>query len=610
MKKIIGTIFFIFLLIMTFVSNSLAASSYNQVMIKPIQVNQNGIDSFPESYQILLKKLVEKGHTNWKFQAFYTDIDWNELTSKSNENACLRNTIIKSGASTYPDSWYCSCGKEGDTGYYCASDAIVNYYLDPRNFLTEVTIFQFLDLSNTTHISVAQIEKAVDGTYLDGSAGGIRYAQMIYDAAEASGESAYSLITKIFQELGKAGQGDLPEMISGNNEQYPNVYNFFNYGATDGQENQLNGLAYAASMGWNTPYKAMVEGVKLIASSYLNQGQNTKYTFKFDVVGTQKNQLYTHQYMTNVQDANSQAEMLYSTYQANGWLDTDLTFTIPVYKNMPAYVKLPSTQTGNLYYVSSNSTSVYLRTGPGGAESNYTNITALPKDTVVSMLQTGINGWAKVSWNGITGYMSEQYLSPVNTKLDEYTVPISTELPFEDVATDAWYYTCVKYTYEKGMIQGATTTEFRPTKNITRGMIVTILWRMEGEPKLTGGKAFSDVTSGQYYYQAVKWASSKGIVNGYNSGKFGPNDAITREQLAIILSNYAKYKGKNTNKIADTSKYVDWYKVTGNARPAMQWAVATGVITGKYEGTKVDPQGTATRAEAAGMLYNYCTKIK
>ena len=156
---------------------------------------------------------------------------------------------------------------------------------------------------------------------------------------------------------------------------------------------------------------------------------------------------------------------------------------------------------------------------------------------------------------------------------------------------------------------GATDTEFRPTKNITRGMIVTILWRMEGKPKVTGIEDFPDVT-GQYYYNAVRWAAKNKIVSGYNNGKFGPNDNITREQLATILCNYAKYKGKNVNKTVDTSKYKDWYKVTGYARPAMSWAVSTGVITGKYNGTKVDPQGTASRAEAAGMIYNYCTKIK
>ena len=183
------------------------------------------------------------------------------------------------------------------------------------------------------------------------------------------------------------------------------------------------------------------------------------------------------------------------------------------------------------------------------------------------------------------------------------------ELPFIDVKKGDWYYNAVEYTYKNGIISGATDTEFRPTKNITRGMIVTILWRMEGKPKVTGIEDFPDVT-GQYYYDAVRWAAKDKIVSGYNSGKFGPNDNITREQLATILCNYAKYKKQNVNLSTDTSKYKDWYKVTGYARPAMSWAVSTGVITGKYNGTRVDPQGTASRAEAAGMIYNYCTKIK
>ena len=183
------------------------------------------------------------------------------------------------------------------------------------------------------------------------------------------------------------------------------------------------------------------------------------------------------------------------------------------------------------------------------------------------------------------------------------------ELPFIDVKKGDWYYNAVEYTYKNGIISGATDTEFRPTKNITRGMIVTILWRMEGKPKVTGIEDFPDVT-GQYYYDAVRWAAKDKIVSGYNSGKFGPNDNITREQLATILCNYAKYKNQNVNLSTDTSKYKDWYKITGYARPAMDWAVATGVITGKENETKVDPQGTATRAEAACMIYNYCTKIK
>ena len=188
------------------------------------------------------------------------------------------------------------------------------------------------------------------------------------------------------------------------------------------------------------------------------------------------------------------------------------------------------------------------------------------------------------------------------------TVKVSV-LPFKDVGLGDWFYEAVKYCNYKGIILGATDTEFRPNKNITRGMIVTILWRMEGQPTVTGVKDFPDVNTKDYYSKAVRWATKNKVVNGYNNGNFGPNDNITREQLATILCNYAKYKGKNVNVTADTSKFADWYKVTGYARPAMNWAIKTGVITGKYNGTKVDPQGTASRAEAAGMIYNYCTKI-
>ncbi len=182
-------------------------------------------------------------------------------------------------------------------------------------------------------------------------------------------------------------------------------------------------------------------------------------------------------------------------------------------------------------------------------------------------------------------------------------------LPFTDVNKSDWYYNAIEYTYQNGIISGATDTEFRPSAKITRGMIVTILWRMEGSPKVTGVKDFTDV-KGQYYYDAVRWAAKNGVVNGYGDGRFGPNANITREQLATILCNYAKYKKKNTNVTVDISKYKDWNKVSSYARASMQWAIKTGVVTGKENGTKVDPQGTATRGEAACMIYNYCTKIK
>ena len=612
MKKIVLKFFIVVILSMLIISliNPIvfAQTNYNQVEIPATQTRKNGINNFPDSYKTLLQKLVNKtGHSNWKFVALYTDIDWNELVSQ--ESTHLKNTLIKNDANNYPDSWYCSCNQEGDSEYYCASKDIISYYLDPRNFLTEITIFQFLDLSNNIKASVANIEKLVDGTFLDGESNGIRYAQMIYDAAEASGESAYSLVIKIFQELGRNNQGNMPYVVSGKDEKYPNVYNFYNYGAKDGDNNIELALEYAYNAGWTTPYKAIVEGAKLVSSNYLSQGQNTKYTYKFDVIGNSFDKLYKNQYMTNIQDPNNQANMLYEAYSSNGLLNNDLTFIIPVYKNMPTYVKLPSNETGNLYYVSSNYTSVFLRNGPGGAGSGYINLAALLKDTVVSVLQTGINGWAKVRYNGIVGYMSEDYLTPVNTKKDTYKVPSVTELPFTDVDADNWYYNSVKYCYDNGLIMGTTDTTFSPNTNVTRGNLVTILYRMEGYPKVEGTVSFPDVKESDYYYEAVKWAEKTGVVHGYETGKFGPNNNISREQLATILNNYAKYKRKDTSARTDLTRFTDNAKISSYAKEAISWAVASKVMSGKKEGTLADPQGRATRAEAAAMIQNYCSYI-
>ncbi len=617
-KKILKIV--IILIIFSIVINSFSLISfannntYNQKIISAQKVRNNGISNFPESYQILLNKLVEKnGYTNWKFKAFYTDIDWNELVE--NETKHMKNTIYKSQYSAYPDSWYCECGQEGDKNFYCASKEITEYYLDPRNFLTNITIFQFLDLSNSSDVPVSQIEKIVKGTYLDGTTKtGVRYAQAIKDASEASGESAYSIIIRIFQELGK--ESIKPVQISGQDPDYPNIYNFYNYGANDGDNNIKNALAYAQKKGWTDEYKAIVEGAKLAASSYLKRGQNTKYLYKFDVVGSTKSDLYEKQYMTNVEDPNSQAQQLQKVYAENGLLDSELTFIIPIYKNMPTYKKLPSTQTGNLYYVSSNYTNVALRSEPS-TTTGY-RIEPLRKDTIINVLQTGINSltekdgnimWAKVGVNGKTGYISEEYITKVNTKKDTYKVPTDTDLPFEDVDSDEWYYSAIKYSYNNKFISGTTSTTFSPDMKLTRGMLVTILHNMEGKPKVTEVNNFPDVQdSTMYYYKAVNWAIKNKIISGYNNGKFGPDDLITREQLAVILWKYSRYKGTYKDKTADYSKFSDSKKISEFAQKGMNWAVGVGVITGSQG--QLLPQGNASRAEAVSMIYKYCTKVK
>lgn len=191
----------------------------------------------------------------------------------------------------------------------------------------------------------------------------------------------------------------------------------------------------------------------------------------------------------------------------------------------------------------------------------------------------------------------------------ELTYEVTIKLPFDDVNENDWFYNAVKYVYQHKTMSGTTSTTFAPNSKLTRGMLVTILHNMEGKPKVTGTSKFADVQNkNMYYYNAVLWASSNKIVNGYSNGKFGADDNITREQLAVMLSNYCKYKGKYKATNANYSKFSDSGKISGYARIGMNWAIANNIVNGSNE--KLNPQGTANRAEAAAMIYNYCNRIK
>lgn len=180
-------------------------------------------------------------------------------------------------------------------------------------------------------------------------------------------------------------------------------------------------------------------------------------------------------------------------------------------------------------------------------------------------------------------------------------------LPFTDVKTADWYYDAVQYVYEKGMMTGTGATTFSPNNTTSRGMIVTILHRLDGTPSATGA-AFTDVPAGQWYTDAVAWASANEIVGGYGDGKFGPDDPITREQMATILYRYSRYKGYDTTVSGSLSGFPDAAKTSSYAADAMGWAVGTGLIAGMDDGT-LAPQGSATRAQAATIFMRYCENI-
>ena len=179
--------------------------------------------------------------------------------------------------------------------------------------------------------------------------------------------------------------------------------------------------------------------------------------------------------------------------------------------------------------------------------------------------------------------------------------------PFTDVSEKDWFYGDVMFAYENGLMIGTGNAQFRPHGTATRGMMATILWRMAGSPAPKGNSSFTDVEAGTWYTDAITWTAENGIFLGYGNNKVGPNDSITREQLAAIFFRYADYKGCDMTAKGELDKFRDAGKVSDYARAAMQWAVGSGLIQGKPDGV-LDPQGTATRAEIAAMLHRFLEK--
>lgn len=179
-----------------------------------------------------------------------------------------------------------------------------------------------------------------------------------------------------------------------------------------------------------------------------------------------------------------------------------------------------------------------------------------------------------------------------------------TGLPFTDVKSGDWFCDSVRYVYENELMSGTGTTTFGPNEKTTRGMIVTILYRLENEPSVSADSAFSDVEAGQYYANAVAWANQNGIVTGYDDGRFGPNDTITREQMAAILYRYADYKEQDVSAAADLSAFTDAGSVSDYAVQAFEWAVSEGLITGSTD-TTLSPAGSALRCEVATILMRF-----
>lgn len=186
--------------------------------------------------------------------------------------------------------------------------------------------------------------------------------------------------------------------------------------------------------------------------------------------------------------------------------------------------------------------------------------------------------------------------------------PAPVALPFTDVKSGNWFYDAVKYAYAQGLMTGTSATTFAPNGTMNRAMIVTVLYRLEKSPAVTGASKFTDVPAGQWYSDAVAWAAANKIVNGYDETTFGPMNAVTREQMAAILFRYEQVKGlENVTLEENLNRFPDQNKISAYAIPALQWAVGQKIINGNADGT-LDPTGTATRAQVAQIFTNLLNK--
>ena len=198
-------------------------------------------------------------------------------------------------------------------------------------------------------------------------------------------------------------------------------------------------------------------------------------------------------------------------------------------------------------------------------------------------------------------------LDPGTTITDDDTPLDRLPLLFRDVADDMWYRDAVAYVFDRGLMKGISETTFAPTLSTERGMIVTILHRLEGEPN-AAASAFTDVAAGEWYTDAVAWGAANGVVKGYSDTIFKPTQDITREQLAAILYRYAQANGFTVGTLADLSAFADGSATSDWAEEAVRWAVGAGLLSGK-SGRLLDPTGQATRAEVAQILMTFNQNI-
>ena len=366
-------------------------------------------------YKDLINKMVQD-HPNWKFEFLYTGISFNDAVYGEYSNHSANLVPADSG-----NEWICPiCGtKLYDTGWYGASSKAIAYYMDPRNFLNDSSVFSFLDVNKyeSSSVSYEGIQANVAGTFLE------PFVNDIDGACRTMGVNPYFVIARLIQENGRKGSTTSKGMVDQDGKTY---YNPFNIGASGNSTQEVidNARAKAKSNGWDTMEKALCGGITILKNNWLDNDQNTLYQNKFDIDKSNGSALYAHQYMQNLSAAYTEGLSLKGYYVKANTINSNLTFKIPLYEGMPQTLSpRPSDAVSTEEYpmnvvVNTESTSLALRSE---ANTSSTVIARYEKGTVLLSVKRGINSdWQKVvTKDGKVGYMSGAYLKQVN---DEFIV--------------------------------------------------------------------------------------------------------------------------------------------------------------------------------------------
>ena len=362
-------------------------------------------------YKEKIEALMEL-HPTWNFELLYTGLSLDEVVS--GEAQVHSRNLVPSDKS---GEWICSvCGtKPYDSGWYCASEKATAYYMDPRNFLDEINIFQFQDVNEYISgvFTLEGIQNQVNNTYLK------NYSNDIDTACRNQNVNPYYIISRLIQEQGKNGTQIGRGMDGGDGNTY---YNPFNIGASGNGWDEIyaNALATAKSYGWNTMEKALEGGITFCKANWLENYQNTLYQNKFDIDTRNGTALYVHQYMQNLMGAYSEAQLLQGMYANTDRLESNFTFIIPVYENMSSTVSQLPSNSSEIYPMDVETTGTKINVRAEANTSSRVLTVIVDKGTKLLSIERGINSnWQKIILtDGTIGYVSGTYLKQIDDQVN------------------------------------------------------------------------------------------------------------------------------------------------------------------------------------------------